>query len=108
MGPNRPIRKPPTQPRRPPILLRSNSMRRFAAILAVCFTAFAQQAMTVDQLSKFLHSATHEMKGKQSDQEIAQFLARIRLTERLDDDTLEQIQSEGVGSKTIVALRALR
>ena len=83
-------------------------MRRFAAILIFCFTALAQQAMTVDQLSKFLHSATHEMKGKQSDQEIAGFLAKVRLTERLDDDTLEKIQSDGVGPKTIAVLRGLR
>jgi hypothetical protein len=83
-------------------------MRRFAAILAFCFTAAAQQAMTVDQLSKFLHSATHEMKGKQSDQEIAGFLAKVRLTEKLDDATLEQIQSDGAGPKTIAVLRGLR
>jgi hypothetical protein len=83
-------------------------MRRFAAIVTFCFTALAQQAMTVDQLSKFLHSATHEMKGKQSDQEIAQFLAKVRLTERLDDDTLERIQSDGIGPKTIAVLRGLR
>ncbi len=83
-------------------------MRRFAAILSVCIAAFAQQAMTVDQLAKFLHSTTHETKGKQSDQEIAGFIATIRLTERLDDDAVEQMQADGVGPKTIAALRALR
>lgn len=83
-------------------------MRRFSLILAICLAVFAQQSMTVDQLAKFLHSATHEMKGKQSDREIAQFLAKVKLSERLDDATLEQIQSDGVGAKTLEALKGLR
>ena len=83
-------------------------MRRWTLILFACFAAIAQQAMTVDQLSKFLHSVTHEMKGKQSDQDVAGFLARIKLSERLDDATIEQLQSDGVGPKTAAMLRTLR
>lgn len=82
-------------------------MRRFAVLFAICCAAVAQQAMTVDQLSKFLHSTTHEMKGKQSDAEIAAFLAKVKLTERLDDQTVEDLQSEGLGPKTVAALRGL-
>lgn len=83
-------------------------MRRIAVGFAVCCLALAQQSMTVQQLSQFLHSATHEMKGRQSDQEVAAFLAKVKLTERLDDSTIEQLQGEGVGPKTVAALHGLR
>jgi hypothetical protein len=83
-------------------------MRRFISILTLCFSAIAQQAMTVDQLTRFIHSATHEMKDKQSDQDVAGFLAKVKLTERLDDATLEKFLSDGVGPRTLAALRTLR
>jgi hypothetical protein len=83
-------------------------MRRIIALLALCSAAIAQQAMTVDQLTKFIHSATHEMKGKQSDQEVAAFLAKVRLTEKLDDAMLEKFMADDVGPRTLGALRTLR
>lgn len=82
-------------------------MRRFAVLLAICGAALAQQTMTVNQVSQFLHSATHELKGRQSDQEIATFLSKVKLSERLDDAMVEQLQAEGIGPKTLAALRAL-
>jgi hypothetical protein len=82
-------------------------MRRFTLILFLCLAAQAQQ-LTVDQLSKFIHSTTHEMKGKQSDQDVAAYLAKVKLSERLDDATLEKFLSDGVGPRTLGALRTLR
>ncbi len=85
-------------------------MRRISTLALLCCAAalYAQQSMTVGRLAQFIHSTTHEMKGKQSDQGIAKFLSEVKLTERLDDATLEQFQSEGVGPKTLAALHALR
>lgn len=87
-------------------------MRRLSILAILCCAAAlcvdAQQSMTVDRLAQFLHSTTHEMKGKQSDQEIAAFLSKVKLTERLDDAVIEQFQSEGIGPKTLAALNALR
>lgn len=87
-------------------------MRRAVLILTLCGAAGvqinAQQSFTLSQLSQFLHSATHDMKGKQSDQEIAAFLSKVKLSERLDDATIEKLQSDGAGPKTVAALRALR
>lgn len=83
-------------------------MRRTAILVLFCFAGLAQQSMTVSQLSQFLHSATHDMKGKQSDQEIAGFLSKVKLSEKLDDATIEKLQSDGAGPKTVAALLVLR
>lgn len=65
----------------------------------------AQTRLTVDQLVKFLESASAL---QQSDREVAKYLRRQSLSERLDDRTIEQIQSLGVGERTLEALRELR
>jgi hypothetical protein len=80
--------------------------RILAGVVVFCATAFAQ-TLTVEKLSEFIHSSTHEMKGKQSDKEIAGFIAKMKLTERLDDATIEEFQNEGAGPLTVAALRAL-
>jgi hypothetical protein len=81
--------------------------RIVAGIIVLVSAALAQQALTVRQLAQFIHSATHEMKGKQSDREIAGYIAKIKLSERLDDATIEEFQNEGAGPLTVAALRAL-
>src|SRR6202453_3756808 len=81
--------------------------RLLAGVVFLCAAALAQQTLTVHQLADFIHSSTHEMKGKQSDKEIAGFIARMKLTERLDDATIEELQNEGAGPLTVAALRAL-
>jgi hypothetical protein len=40
--------------------------------------------------------------------ELAKYLAKVRLTERLDDRVIEDMQSQGIGAKTLQALQALR
>jgi hypothetical protein len=82
--------------------------RILVATVIICAAALAQQSLTVHQLAEFIHSSTHEMKGKQSDKEIAGYITtRIKLTERLDDATIEEFQNEGAGPLTVAALRAL-
>ncbi len=81
-------------------------IRILAGVVVFCAAAFAQ-TLTVERLAEFIHSSTHEMKGKQSDKEIAGFIAKMKLTERLDDATIEEFQNEGAGPLTVAALRAL-
>src|SRR5580693_553041 len=81
--------------------------RILAAVVVICAVALAQQTLTVRQLAEFIHSSTHEMKGKQSDKEIAGFIVKMKLSERLDDATIEEFQNEGAGPLTVAALRAL-
>jgi len=80
--------------------------RILAGVVVLCAAAFAQ-TLTVERLAEFIHSSTHEMKGKQSDKEIAGFIAKMKLTERLEDATIEEFQNEGAGPLTVAALRAL-
>jgi hypothetical protein len=74
-------------------------------LLAACFTGAAQQRLSVEQLLSFLRSS---IKLKQDDRQIADYLKKVKLTNRLDDRTIEELQGEGIGPKTTQALRDLR
>jgi hypothetical protein len=73
-------------------------------VLVVCACAWAQQAVTVDQLRSFVRSS---VKMRMPDKDVASYLSKVRLTEYLDQQTVEKLQSEGAGPKTIAALDAL-
>jgi hypothetical protein len=75
-----------------------------AAMFAVCLAA-AAQSLSVDQLSSFIQSS---IQLKQSDREVASFLSKVKLTERLDDRQIETFQAMGIGPKTLQALHELR
>jgi len=81
--------------------------RFLAGVLVFCASSLAQQTLTVEKLAEFIHSSTHEMKGKLSDKDIAGYIAKMKLSERLDDATIEEFQNEGAGRLTVAALRAL-
>lgn len=67
------------------------------------------QSMSVAKLVLFLKDAQNSKEFKYTDQEIAKFLKSVKLTEKLDDRTIEEIQSEvKLGPKTLAALRTLR
>jgi len=75
-------------------------------VLVFCLAAAAQtQTLTLDQLLKFLSSSVDL---KMSDSEVAKFLAKTKLSEKLDDVTIEKMVSNGIGPKTLNALRTLR
>jgi hypothetical protein len=76
-----------------------------AAAVAVCFLAFAQGAISVNQLREFLKSS---IQMKMSDVEVAKYLKTVKLSERLDDRSIEDLQGQGLGPKTVAALRGLR
>jgi hypothetical protein len=71
----------------------------FAAVLS------AQSGYSVQKLIEFLRSS---ISLKQPDREVAKFLAGMKLSERLDDRTIEELQGEGLGPKTVAALHSLR
>jgi hypothetical protein len=80
--------------------------RHLCALLVFCLAASAQtQTLTLDQLLKFLSSSVDL---KMSDSEVAKFLAKTKLSEKLDDATIEKMVSNGIGPKTLNALRTLR
>jgi hypothetical protein len=77
--------------------------RLVAAVFLVSLAAMAQR-MSVQQLTRFLHSS---VQMKQTDQEVSG-LSKTKLTEKLDDRTIEELQALGIGQKTLAALRHLR
>ena len=82
--------------------------RLLAAVFVVSLAATAQ-TLSVGELVSFLQSSEQLIKeGKQTDGEVAKYLAKVRLTERLDDRIIEDLQGSGIGPKTLQALEALR
>lgn len=79
-------------------------LRLAIAGVLLCACASAQQALTLDQLLSFVRSA---IKLKQPDREVATYLAKLKLTEKLDERTVEELQGEGAGPKTVAALNEL-
>jgi hypothetical protein len=84
--------------------------RLLAGVFAVCLVAAAQtQTLSLRELVSFVQSSEQLIKeGKQTDGELARFLAKVKLTERLDDRVIEELQGQGIGAKTLQALEALR
>jgi hypothetical protein len=82
--------------------------RLLAGVFAFCLVA-AGQTLSLRELVSFVQSSERLIKeGKQTDGEVAKYLAKVKLTERLDDRVIEDLQSYGIGTKTLQALQALR
>jgi hypothetical protein len=74
-------------------------------LLGASFWLPAQTKLTVEQLVSFIRSS---VQLKQPDKRVAAYLARVTLSERLDDRTIEELRNEGAGPRTVEALHALR
>jgi hypothetical protein len=74
-------------------------------VTAVGFAASAEMSLTIDQLIKFIHSAVHDL--KQPDRQVAEYLKHVKMREKLDDQTIEDLQSQGAGPKTVAVLKEL-
>ena len=72
--------------------------------LTFCLLAAAQGPLTIQKLRAFLKSS---IQMKQSDKDIADYLRTVKLSERLDDSVLEELQ-KGLGPKSIAVLKNLR
>lgn len=71
----------------------------------VCALAsLAQQQLTVDKLLEFITSAISQ---KTPDKDVAGYLATVKLSQKLDLRTVEDLQGKGAGPKTVAALSNL-
>jgi hypothetical protein len=84
-------------------------VRLLAAVFAICSVAMGQ-SLSVEKLLAFLNSSQKLIKeGKMTDRELANYLSKVKLTERLEDRVIEDLQgSGGLGPKTLDMLRELR
>jgi hypothetical protein len=74
-------------------------------VLAAFAAAAAEMTMSVDQLVSFIKSSVQK---KFPDKEIAEYLKHVKLSNKLDDRTVEDLQGLGAGPKTTAALHDLR
>ena len=79
-------------------------LRRIAALFVMCLGALAQAGYTVEQIKAFIRSA---IQLKNPDKEVAATLRKMKLSERLDLNTVETLQGEGAGPRTVEALKEL-
>jgi hypothetical protein len=78
---------------------------RVAVLACVCaFSSLAQQQLSVDKLIQFISSSITQ---KMADKEVADFLAKARMSEKLSPRTVEDLQGKGAGPKTVAALNRL-
>lgn len=76
------------------------------ALLTLAYTLQAQMQMNVEQLAEFIRS---ELALKQSsDKQVAAYVKKIQLTEKLTDKTILDLEAQGAGPKTVQALQELR
>ncbi len=79
---------------------------RLICLLLACLTLLpAQVKMTVNQLLGMVRSS---IKLKHPDKAVGEYLRRVQMTEKLEDRTIEQLLSEGIGPKTLESLKILR
>lgn len=86
---------------------------RFCRLLTVLLAfslAVSAETLSIAKLVRFLESSQPLIQqGKMTDKELAGFLVRVKLTERLDARTLEDLQGRlNLGPKTVQALEKLR
>ncbi|MEK7407433.1 MAG: hypothetical protein AAB225_20340, partial [Acidobacteriota bacterium] len=74
------------------------------AVALVCLALAAQTRLTVEQLVSFVRSS---VELKHPDNQVAGYLRKVQLSERLDDRTIEDLDLLGAGPKTLEALREL-
>src|SRR5579863_5144600 len=79
-------------------------LRLPGVLVALCLCLFAHSAITIRQLKEFIHSAVTQ---KQPDKDVAAMLRTLKLSERLDDGTIEDLQRDGALPKTVAALKDL-
>jgi len=81
-------------------------MRKLLPILAVTvlMASGPDMTMSVDQLVSFIKSSVQK---HFPDKQVAEYLKHVRLSNKLDDRTIEDLQGLGAGPKTVAAMRDL-
>jgi hypothetical protein len=81
------------------------SWRFVCVFAAIALPAPAQTRMSVDEVVRFIKSS---IKLRQEDRLVADYVQhKIKLTEKLEDRTVEDLQGMGAGPKTVAALHKL-
>ena len=82
-------------------------MRYRLVLLVLCagLALYAQMSMTVQQVAETVRSS---LALKYEDKKIADFIKKVKLTEQLDERTIQDLQRQGAGPKTVKALEGLR
>jgi len=82
-------------------------MRRIltAALAAWLVMAQSPLRLNVDQLLGFVRSS---IKLRHPDKQVAEYLKKVKLTEKLEDRSIELLLADGIGPRTADALRTLR
>src|SRR4051812_38246928 len=84
------------------------SFRRPLAVVcllsAFCLVAFAQQTLTV---AKLVEAVKSSIQLKNQDKDVAGYLARVKMSERLSPVVVEELQAAGAGPRTVAALTLL-
>lgn len=81
-------------------------VRPVCALLATAVAVYAQYTytMSADQLYAFIRSS---IQLQHDDYKVAQYLRRIKLTDRLEDRRVEELEGLGAGPRTVEALHKL-
>jgi hypothetical protein len=64
----------------------------------------AQAQLSVDQLVSFIRSS---IQLKHNDKQVAEYVRKLKLTNKLDEGTVETLQGMGAGPQTVAALKTL-
>src|SRR5579862_2513687 len=73
-------------------------------LVALSAAAQAQRQMSVAQLETFIKSS---IQLKMPDQQVADYVHKVKLTNKLDERTVEDLQGLGAGRRTVAALKDL-
>ncbi|HZL57116.1 MAG TPA: hypothetical protein VFC21_08550 [Bryobacteraceae bacterium] len=76
-------------------------LRNVAVGCVLTVAAFAQDSLTVHKLVEFVQSS---VKDKLLDKDVAEYLSKVRMSEKLEDQTVEDLQTAGAGPRTVATL----
>src|SRR6266404_4721851 len=79
-------------------------IRKLCVLAAMAAAAYAQMRMTAEQVVSFIKSS---IQLKHDDRKVAEYVHKIKLSDKLEDRKVEELQGLGAGPKTIAALREL-
>src|ERR1700678_2414612 len=77
---------------------------RLCLLIATAVAAFGQRPMTAEQLISFIRSS---IQLHHDDHQVADFIKKIKLTDKLEERKVEELEGMGAGPRTILALRGL-
>lgn len=79
-------------------------IRACAVLALLTLPCAAQTRLTVQQLQSFIESS---VKLKHPDKQVAEYLKKVKLSEQLDDNTIESWLAKGIGPRTVEVLKSL-